>query len=421
MLTLDPLCVSCQYGEVFSHEGVCICDNGFELDESSAVHTCIRCEIGQDSRRTTRNASGSGGCTMCAEQYYRPHAHLPATECMPCDSIYGVSCSSNTSINTLGLNEGFWRHSGNTLQIHRCRFSGSWTPCRGGTSPGYHGDGYCERGHHGVRCERCGERNGTNEEMPQFFDKLNARCQTCEDSVVKGGVVLGVFAFAVVLGIAIVVAARLRCFWAKAIMRQLRRVHIIWQSAGMRYKIKLLIGAYQCIAAVPTVFNLTMPRDLDAYARWVDFLEWPSLGLSAIMPAECFGSYETRLLVVSCWPIVFLLGVSVISSFWELWWQHAHPTHKQRASATFHESHRAAMQIGLQKCLPMVLLVTFCLVPSMATHVFKTFLCQPIEYDTASGEFRRYLHDDVALSCDSAEYVKTRNIAIVMIAVWPVG
>ena len=45
---------------------------------------------------------------------------------------------------------------------------------------------------------------------------------------------------------------------------------------------------------------------------------------------------------------------------------------------------------------------------------------QLVDRSAADGEVRRYLHDDLSLSCDSDEYGSTRNVAQVMIALWPV-
>eukprot|EP00966_Prymnesium_polylepis_P304929 7045110-Prymnesium_polylepis.1 len=65
--------------------------------------------------------------------------------------------------------------------------------------------------------------------------------------------------------------------------------------------------------------------------------------------------------------------------------------------------------------------LTFLVVPSTATRIFKTFLCDAIEYDEVAHETRSYLHDDLYLDCGSTEYHYTRNTAIAMLLVWPVG
>jgi hypothetical protein len=82
---------------------------------------------------------------------------------------------------------------------------------------------------------------------------------------------------------------------------------------------------------------------------------------------------------------------------------------------------RAAVLAGLQSTLPLTLVLSFVLVPSTATRIFKTFLCDVFEYDHGDGLTHRFLHDDLALSCDTEEYSTTRHTALVMIAVWPIG
>ena len=82
---------------------------------------------------------------------------------------------------------------------------------------------------------------------------------------------------------------------------------------------------------------------------------------------------------------------------------------------------RAAVLAGLHNTLPLTLVLTFVLVPSTATRIFKTFLCEVFEYDHEEGVSHRFLHDDLALSCDTDEYSTTRHTALAMIAVWPIG
>lgn len=77
------------------------------------------------------------------------------------------------------------------------------------------------------------------------------------------------------------------------------------------------------------------------------------------------------------------------------------------------------MLAGLQRSLPLVLVLTFVLVPSTATRIFKTFLCEPFEYDR--NLTKRFLHDDKNIDCDSEEYSSTWTTALVLIVVWPVG
>ncbi|KAL1522821.1 hypothetical protein AB1Y20_017790 [Prymnesium parvum] len=178
----------------------------------------------------------------------------------------------------------------------------------------------------------------------------------------------------------------------------------------MRYKLKVMVSAYQCIAAVPTVFDLRAPPGLEEYTRWMQALELPSrLGVDLVIPSACFGSYRTRLLVSSSWPLV-LIGVLALGFV---------SIELRRNSINTWRDAFAGLRRGLEKTLPPTLSITFLLVPSTATRIFKTFLCDRYEYN--EGEVRRYVQDDLSLSCDSDEYASTWRTAFAMLLIWPVG
>ena len=55
--------------------------------------------------------------------------------------------------------------------------------------------------------------------------------------------------------------------------------------------------------------------------------------------------------------------------------------------------------------MPLVLILTFTLVPSISTRIFKTFLCDRFEFSDdpqGQGTFRLYLHDDLSVRCDDS-------------------
>ena len=78
-----------------------------------------------------------------------------------------------------------------------------------------------------------------------------------------------------------------------------------------------------------------------------------------------------------------------------------------------------ALAAGLRRVLPLTLGLTFLVLPSTSTRIFRAFLCETFEYD--EGVSQRYLYADLTLSCDSDEYESTKATALVMLAVWPVG
>jgi hypothetical protein len=183
----------------------------------------------------------------------------------------------------------------------------------------------------------------------------------------------------------------------------------------MRSKVKALIGLYQCVAAVPSVLNVDPPRGLEEYVKWINILEMPADLENMILPTSCFGEYRTRLWIGSTWPIALLLILAMGPVGLEL----ARDRRRAKSSLAAPRGTRAAVLIGLQPVLPLTLGLTFLLVPSTSTRVFKTFLCDRIEY--SDGDVRSYLYADLAISCTSNGYNRTRQLAIVMIAVWPVG
>ena len=182
----------------------------------------------------------------------------------------------------------------------------------------------------------------------------------------------------------------------------------------MRFKIKTAIGLYQCIAAVPSVFDLVLPPDMQEYTQWVHLMEFPAdLSDVLFVRAACFGSYRKQLLIGSSWPLV-LLFVAVAGCTCRVYIQSRQKLSDPSIVALPPVGFWVAVRAAFQQTLPLTLVVTFVLVPSTATRIFKTFLCDPIE-------LRRYLHDDLAMDCDSDEYTTTHNVAIVMLVVWPVG
>ena len=190
-------------------------------------------------------------------------------------------------------------------------------------------------------------------------------------------------------------------------------------QAGLRYKVKAAVGLYQCIGAVPSVFNVGIPRGMKEYARWMYLMEFPAdLGIDVIIPSDCLGSYRRRLLVGSCWPIALVVVITcclviqaVVNDR-----RKVDPILAARGIRL-----RSAVRSGLQRALPPTLIVSFVLVPSTSTRIFKTFRCDSFEVDRANSIKMRYLRDDLALDCDSDEYDALRSLAALLLVFWPIG
>lgn len=152
---------------------------------------------------------------------------------------------------------------------------------------------------------------------------------------------------------------------------------------------------------------MSRPLELESYAKWVYLLEWPTK-LDFFPPVECFGGFHRLLLISSFWPLGLILLVSVASIGLE-----SGARRKRHILAT--------TRAGLQGALPTILVLTFLVLPNTATRIFNSFVCETYKLDDAAGLFRRYLRDDMSLSCDSAEFGEMRTDAIILMAVWPCG
>jgi len=400
-------CAAGSFQQVSGSSACAACFPGEYQPEQGALE-CRRCALGQSS------VSGADRCAICAEHYLRPAATSPVLACTPCSELHGVVCGVNTTTATLNLTRGYWRHSASTRETHACAYRGGWTPCRGGGDVGVDGDGYCAPGYRGPRCAVCGDAG-----YSMYFDKADARCYDCGDVASRSAPLVCILLFCVcsVLGggwFMFQYEGRFRAM--DGMIKRVRRFRSLWQSAGMRCKLKMMVGLFQCISAVPTVFNVNTPPGLEDFTRWLDIIEFPSdFGIQTFIPPTCFGTYRRRLLIGALWPIALMLLVAAGFICLELSrekWKKRHVLDLQRGSYS-------VALIGLQRSVPFVLVVTFLLVPSTATLIFKTFLCDRFQYD--ADDTRRYMHDDLSISCDSEEYTETYSVAIGMIALWPIG
>jgi hypothetical protein len=85
-----------------------------------------------------------------------------------------------------------------------------------------------------------------------------------------------------------------------ALLRWLGHTQTIWKRAGMRHKLKAFVGFYQCIAAVPSVYNVQPPLGLEHLTRWIHLLELPSeFERIFVVPAACLGDYRTQIWIGS--------------------------------------------------------------------------------------------------------------------------
>ena len=155
----------------------------------------------------------------------------------------GISCPSNVTIETFVLDRFYWRHSPMALETWRCKSSDDWTPCLGGTAAGNDGDGYCDNttdgGYHGPRCELCRQSS-------RFFDRVTKRCKECSEVTISASIVGGCMMFVLIVASGVVTTLiRRNAAVGDALRHTICTLQKLWSRAGMRYKVKLIVGLYQ--------------------------------------------------------------------------------------------------------------------------------------------------------------------------------
>ena len=204
----------------------CRCNESHYQPLKGAVE-CRSCESSRSSD------VGATSCSFCREGFFRVDW---GSVCTPCGRLSGVTCPRNATIETLALVQGYWRHSMHTVESHRCRRTGdAWTPCAGRLFAGVEGEGYCEPGFHGPRCEVCLDEN-------HYFNSDSARCKECGN--VARGVslaltgMLSVLALAALAAVALTRPALQRWTTLKKMQQTAHSLRSLWHRAGMQCKLK---------------------------------------------------------------------------------------------------------------------------------------------------------------------------------------
>ena len=60
-------------------------------------------------------------------------------------------------------------------------------------------------------------------------------------------------------------------------------------KAGIRFKIKAIVGFYQCVAAIKAAYTVVIPPGLEYLIEWMNVLEFMSLALRIMVSYSAFG------------------------------------------------------------------------------------------------------------------------------------
>ena len=289
----DSECKECTPGSVQDQTGKSeckVCPSGTFPDPYKV--TCVDCPY------LLANEQNSTECPFCAENFYLKVTNVTqkaliadsAKYCLPCPS--NAYCAKNTTIEKIAGDPGYWRHSIQTEIFYKCNHIAG--VCLGGT--------LCAKGHKGIKCEVCEEKN-------QYFEPSEGKCIMCESLWSKISIRVGLF-----VGVLVVLA----------IMRYIAKQYSIIENLldkflcaltviGIQAKIKIGISFYQVVATFPSVYGVRMHSAFTSWFRFLDLFNFGFVDIINIL-STCLGSMKSRLLIGAGWPflVVFLLIVGIL-------------------------------------------------------------------------------------------------------------
>ena len=299
-------------------------------------------------------------------------------------------CGVDATPATAELLPGFWRPGPNAISAQACanasstsEHGGVRTSCKGGSSAGNLGAGYCiDANYTGALCAACA--------LPaHHFDRSRARCVRCPNKGGRAFAALGI-AIAIVIALAALVQAVRRP--PRAFARSaafLRRIPLKAKQLSLLPMLKVAFSFLQMVGVIPSLFKVTLPPPYDSI--WDAFNNFEINFISVSAPVECFGDFGTRLLIYGLVPLVLMATVVVGCVAWSL-------TTRARENGDLRSGMGDAAMEGLLRALPMALFISFLLVPTVSKKIFSAFDCVPYDFD-GGEESKSFLREDHSMLC----------------------
>ncbi len=401
-----------------------------ETDNSNftlVAHTALRFRPCQEGEYIT-----GGACTLCPNGTYNLRTERydnfsddaltapPSMEynggtltCKSCSNVAGVrTCYGNV----IELLEGYWRRHPQSQKVLSC-FYGS-NSCLGGTSTG---DKVCAKGYTGPLCGGCDDG----------YYKANSVCLRCSDDSVNPTQIATIAVAGYCLLFVVVMWFRHRVHQAR-LQASLTGapVQVSWLSfsleefndwmhellGSMMVKIKIIVATIQVVISSAEVFDVAMPGSYTSFSQALGFT---NLNLASIVPLTCLHkvSYPTRVAWATIAPFAILLAILLIMVFEYLVETCLFACNARTATQ------RANLRERLRyRYINYVFYITYLVLPSVTTMIFKLFICENVDPDGEDGNpFDSYLVADVSVACHSEYYKRWLIYGYAMILVYPVG
>jgi hypothetical protein len=176
---------------------------------------------------------------------------------------------------------------------------------------------------------------------------------------------------------------------------------------SLTVKIKIIVATFQVVASTAVVISVAMP---DKFSRFANVVNLLNLNFSSLFQFGCAGRYTyfDTVLFTTLSPVAVAV-VFVLLLFSEFGYR------------TLMKS-RKPLETLAEKYLVALFYLSYFILPSVTTTVFKLFLCtniDPNQEDPGNDDY--FLTADMSISCQSDLYSKYITFAVAMIVLYPVG
>jgi ABC-type multidrug transport system fused ATPase/permease subunit len=140
--------------------------------------------------------------------------------------------------------------------------------------------------------------------MDEYFDSNTGACLDCPDGsgpAVASTLIVVLLAAASAAAYLIFVRPPQSLFMMS---QWLNEMVLLLRALGTGAKIRIGVAFYQCITVVATIYLVDMP---DEYHHIMDAFDWLQINwLGALVPEECVGSFELRMVLIVLVPLIVL-------------------------------------------------------------------------------------------------------------------
>ena len=152
----------------------------------------------------------------------------------------------------------------------------------------------------------------------------------------------------------------------KRIVELFRRTATAFIRLGLVAKLKLLLGYYQLVVAMPLVYDIRLPAEYRSAMKFMDLvhLDW----LATFLPPKCFGDYGVRLALDAGLPLFLSFLFVLVGAL-------VHVTSRRLPELVLRPTMRLwvkkALEAGLLASAPYALFLCFAFAPGVSSHIFS--------------------------------------------------